>query len=82
VRIALLNLSNEGLEAAELNMRIAQDKYRTGAITSFEFRDIQLIYLNAALQRLQAIYNLVESRTQLARITGGFLNYADGTDEP
>jgi len=74
VRIALLNVAEEGLAAAELNMSISEEKYRSGAINSFNFRDIQLIYLNAALQKLQAVYNLIDSRTHLTRITGGFLS--------
>ncbi len=73
IRIALLQVADESLEAAELNMSIADEKFRTGAITSFEYRDIQLIFLNSALRRLQAIYNLIGSRTSLTRLTGGFL---------
>ncbi len=73
IRIALLEVADESLEAAELNMSIADEKFRTGAISSFEYRDIQLIYLNSALRRLQAIYNLIGSRTSLTRLTGGFL---------
>ena len=73
IRIALLQVADESLEAAELNMSIADEKFRSGAITSFEYRDIQLIYLNSALRRLQAIYNLIGSRTSLTRLTGGFL---------
>jgi len=73
IRIALLEVADESLEAAELNMNIADEKFRSGAITSFEYRDIQLIYLSSALRRLQAIYNLIGSRTSLTRLTGGFL---------
>ncbi len=73
IRIALLEVADESQEAAELNMSIADEKFRAGAITSFEYRDIQLIYLNSALRRLQAIYNLIGSRTSLTRLTGGFL---------
>ena len=73
IRIALLEVADESLEAAELNMSIADEKFRSGAISSFEYRDIQLIYLNSALRRLQAIYNLIGSRTSLTRLTGGFL---------
>lgn len=80
IRIALLKVADESLEAAELNMRIADEKFRTGAITSFEYRDIQLIYLNSALRRLEAIYNLIGSRTSLTRLTGGFLISED--DQP
>jgi outer membrane protein len=73
IRIALLEVADESLVAAELNMSIADEKFRSGVITSFEYRDIQLIYLNSALRRLQAIYNLIGSRTSLTRLTGGFL---------
>lgn len=73
VLIALLNVANENLQAAELNMSISEEKYRTGVINSFNYRDVQLIYLNAALRRVQAVYNLIDSRTRLTRITGGFL---------
>ena len=76
VRLELLNVADENLEAAELNMSISEDKYRSGVINSFNYRDIQLIYLSASYQRLQAVYNLVSSKTGLTRITGGFLGYA------
>ncbi len=75
IRIALLEVADESLQAAELNMTIADEKFRTGAISSFEYRDIQLIYLNSALRRLEAIYHLIGSRTALTRLTGGFLMY-------
>ena len=78
VRKTLLTLANENLVAAELNLRIADEKFRTGVINSFNYRDIQLIYLNAALDRLEAIFNLVESRTALTRMTGGFLSPDEG----
>ena len=73
VRLELLKVADENLAAAELNMSISEDKYKSGVINSFNYRDIQLIYLNASIRRLQAVYNLISSRTQLTRITGGFL---------
>ena len=82
IRIALLEVADESLEAAELNMSIADEKFRSGVITSFEYRDIQLIYLNSALRRLQAIYNLIGSRTSLTRLTGGFLMGNNTAVEP
>ena len=73
VRVELLNVANENLEAASLNLSIAEEKYRSGVINSFNYRDIQLLYLNASIRKLQAVYNLIDSRTQLTRLTGGFL---------
>lgn len=73
VRRELLDVATEAVEAAELNMQIAEEKFRNGSINSFNYRDVQLIYLNAALGRLQAIYSLIESKISLMRITGGIL---------
>ncbi|MFC2086828.1 TolC family protein [Bacteroidota bacterium] len=74
IRKTLLNVAIENLEAAELNLQIADEKFRTGAINSFNYRDIQLIYLNAALQKIQSVYNLIDSHTMLTRLTGGYIN--------
>jgi len=73
VRISLLDVAQKGETTALLNLHISQEKYRSGAINSFNFRDVQLLYLEASLRKLQAIYNLIDSRTQLTRITGGYI---------
>lgn len=73
VRKVMLDVAEESLEAAELNLSIAEDKLRTGVINSFNYRDIQIIYLHSALNRLSAIYNLIASNTTLTRLTGGFI---------
>lgn len=77
LRKELLNVSNESLEAAEMNLQIAKEKFNSGAINSFNYRDIQLNYLNSALNQLQSIYNLIYSNSSLTRLTGGFLNETD-----
>ena len=74
VRRELLSLSEEKLEAARLNLQISEDKFRAGTINSFNYRDVQLIYLNSALGQLQAIFNLIDSRTALMRITGSIIS--------
>ena len=80
VRKTLLNVAIENLDAAELNLKIAEEKFKTGAINSFNYRDIQLIYLNAALQRLRAVYNLIDSNTNLTRLIGGFVEEGGGSE--
>lgn len=74
LRKVLLNVANESLQTAEMNLKIAEEKYKTGAINSFNYRDIQLNYLNSAINQIQSIYNLIYSNTNLTRLTGGFLN--------
>jgi len=74
LRKVLLEVADESLEAAEMNLQIADEKFKSGVINSFNYRDIQLSYLNSALNQLQSIYNLIYSNTTLTRLTGGFLN--------
>ncbi len=74
VRKDLFIVAEENLEAAKLNMQISKDKFRAGTINSFNYRDVQLIYLNAALNRLNAIYNLIDTDTALIRITGSIIS--------
>jgi len=66
-------VAEAGIESAELNLEISKEKYLNGSINSFNFRDVQLIYLNAAFSRLSAVYNLIDAHTELLRLTGGIL---------
>ena len=70
----LLLIAEENLEVAEMNLSISEEKFKNGSITSFEYRDIQLIFLNAAQNRLSAIYDLIDIETELTRLTGGFIS--------
>lgn len=72
-RTIILNLTNESLKSAELNLQIAKDKYQSGSISSFEFRDIQIAYLNTAATQLEAVYNAISTNTDIVRLTGGII---------
>ena len=73
LRKKLYLLADEGLMSASLNLKISFDKYKAGSINSFNYRDVQLLYLNAALSKLQAIFNIIDTRSELMRITGGLV---------
>jgi outer membrane protein TolC len=77
LRNNLLAISRENVETSELNLQLATDRYRNGTITSFEFRDIQITFLTTSLQYVQAIFNLIESETELMRLTGGITESYD-----
>jgi len=74
IRKQLLEVADVNLESAKLNMEIATEKYRNGTINSFNFRDVQLIFLNASSNKLNAIYDLMDSQTELLRLTGGIIS--------
>jgi outer membrane protein len=73
IRKQLLDVAQSNMESAELNMQIATEKYRNGTINSFNFRDVQMIYLNAAHRKLNAIYDIIDTHTELMRLTGGIV---------
>ena len=73
VRKQLFYVAEASVESAELNLQIADQKFKSGAINSFNYRDIQMIYLNAAFQKLQSIYNIIETNTELMRLTGSII---------
>ena len=70
VRKELLNVANENLAAAALNLQISKEKFESGAINSFNFRDVQNLYMDAAQRKLEAIYNFIDIHTSLLRLTG------------
>ncbi len=73
VRKQLFLLAEENMKAAELNLKISEEKFKTGSINSFNYRDVQIIYQNAAIGRLNAIFNLIDANTSLVKLTGGLL---------
>jgi outer membrane protein len=70
VRKELLDLAFENLEAARLNMQLSKERFESGAINSFNYRDVQISYITIAQRQLEAIYNLIDSQTALLRLTG------------
>ncbi|MEA2042481.1 MAG: TolC family protein [Bacteroidota bacterium] len=73
VRKQILRVSKENLEAAKLNLEISKDKFNRGAINSFNYRDVQINYINAAYSNLQAEYSLIAVSTDLLKITGNLV---------
>ncbi|BDD04741.1 TolC family protein [Aureibacter tunicatorum] len=69
----VLKVRDENLKTADLNLELATEKFRNGTITTFEFRDVQINQLRASLEKLQSIYELINTDTELMRISGGIL---------
>jgi outer membrane protein TolC len=77
VRKELLNVAKENLKSAELNLQLSKEKFQSGAINSFNFRDVQQIYQNAAYNYQRAIFNVIQSYNTLMRLTGGIIDEYD-----
>lgn len=73
VRKKLVQISQESLDNASLNLELAEERYNNGTINSFNYRDIQVSYLQSALRNLQSRFDLIQTDTELLRLTGGIL---------
>ena len=71
LRSRLYQIAGENTQTAEFNLELGEERYKTGTLSSFDFRDLQLNYLRAALSELQSKYNLIETEVELMRLTGG-----------
>jgi len=72
-RRALLSVSNRLVSNASKSLGIAKSKFKAGQISSFDYRAVQLSYVNASQSRLKAVFNLKNTETELSRITGGLI---------
>ncbi|MEZ4988282.1 MAG: TolC family protein [Saprospiraceae bacterium] len=69
----LVAITTALVENAGRNMAIAEERLKGGLINSFDYRTIQLGYINATQSKLNAIFNLRNTQTQLMRLTGDLM---------
>ncbi len=77
LRARLFQIARENTETSEFNLQLGEERYKNGTINSFDYRDLQLNYLRAALSELQTKYNLIETEVELMRLTGGVVEEYD-----
>lgn len=76
LRNQLVSIAMTKLEAADLNLDLANERYRTGALSAIDLRIVQENARNAALEAYQAIFNSISSKVDIIRITGGLIDNA------
>ncbi len=73
-RLMIYNINKRRVASAEINLTISDEKFKTGSINSFDFRTVQNNNLDAKIQLLQSLYNLIDSKVVLMRLTGGLMD--------
>lgn len=76
-RIAIFEVNQKAFEVAKRNFEISQLRKNSGLINSFDLRNIEMVYLQTGTSLFEAIYNIEESKTNLARLTGGIIENKD-----
>ena len=71
--INVFNLNQKAFNIAELNYELAREKYKLGVVNSFILRDIEIVYINSGINLQQAAYNLMSSKIDLLKISGGII---------
>ena len=73
-QLKVIALNDETIANAQENLTISEGRYKRSLINSFDYRNVQLAYLRAALTRLESIYSLKVLETELTRLTGGLVS--------
>jgi len=69
----LVALTEELVQNARQNLTIAEERFKGGLINSFDYRAVQLAFINAEQSRLNAVFNLKTTETDLIRLMGGLV---------
>lgn len=70
----VVDYNTQQLEVATMLLKLSEEKSKNGSIDSFDFREVQLSYLQSANERLNSIYNLIVINADLLKITGGIIS--------
>lgn len=66
----LLALTDKQISLALRNLEIAEERFKLGQITSFDYRTVQNQFLNAAFGRVNAIFNLINFKSEIDWLVG------------
>jgi len=73
-QVRLVQLTDNLIANARKNLDIGQERFDGGLISSFDYRAIQLAFVSASQSKLNAIYNLKNTETELRRLTGQLMS--------
>jgi outer membrane protein TolC len=74
LRNQLVTIAQTKLEAATLNLELANERYKNGALSAIDLRIVQENARNAALETYQAIFDSLSSKVALVRLTAGLVD--------
>jgi outer membrane protein TolC len=73
-RLTNIQLAIQALDAANLLLNYVRDRYRSGVVNSFEFRQAQVTYENAAVAYNQSVFAAIEAYLLIERLKGSIVN--------
>ena len=71
-QIELLALTDTQIEIARQNIELTEERFKAGQLSSLDFRNVQIQYLNAAFNKISAIFDLLISRNEIDWLVGRY----------
>lgn len=69
----LTNLNEFNKDNTEVLLELAKERFENGTISIFDYRFVQMDFLNAALAYLESLFELKAAEVELLRLTGGLV---------
>lgn len=71
-QLTLLDMAENQRQVAQQNITLTEERFKAGQITSLDFQNIQNQYLNAAFNKVNAMYNLIITKSEIDYLVGKF----------
>ena len=71
-QLDLLALTDRQIQLSQSNLDITEQRFRSGQLTSLDYRNVQNQYLNAAYSKVGAIYSLLITKSEIDFLVGVF----------
>lgn len=71
-QLDILAMTDRQIDLAQQNMEITEVRFKSGQVTSLDFRNVQNQYLNAAYSKVGAIYALLVTKSEIDFLVGVF----------
>ncbi len=72
-QLELAEIAEQSENIAAENLTIAETRFRSGQINSFDFRNVQLAYANAAFSKIDAVYRVAVSQNEIRTLIGAYI---------
>jgi len=69
---ALLDLADQQIQIANKNLEMTKERFKAGQLSSLDFRNVQTQALNAAFNKVAALYNLIITKSEIDFLVGRF----------
>jgi outer membrane protein len=71
-QLEVLALTDQQIQLAAENLKLTEERFKTGQLTSLDYRNVQNQYLNASFNKVGAIYTLLITKSEIDFLVGVF----------